>query len=358
MHRRNISSLIYRAVVSIISPTETHREGDAAVLTTKSDENRNTTEQAFDFSGIIGHDRGMCGVVECVKRVLGIPINVLIRGESGTGKELIARALHDADPRRSNRPFVAINAAAIPEQLVEAELFGHSKGAFSGAHTAREGCFAEANGGTLFLDEIGEMPLSLQPKLLRALELKVIRRLGDSRETRLDLRIVAATNMQLRTAMVEQRFRPDLFFRLAEYEIVLPPLRDRAADIPLLADHFLNSYRTPYGRPGVRCFSPEAVAWMTRNPWRSNNVRELSAAIKRAILNCSGSVIGIEHLLDMHPAPRRRQADDIDGEQMRAALVGCQGNIAAAARLLGISRSTLHDRLKRCGIRPLESPVA
>ena len=235
----------------------------------------------FDFSHIIGHDRGMSGVVESVKRILGIPINVLIQGESGTGKELIARAIHDADPTRCRRSFVAVNAAALPEQLVEAELFGHSKGAFSGAHIARDGCFAAANGGTLFLDEIGEMPLPIQPKLLRALETNVIRRLGEAREIGLDLRVVAATNLNLHAAMEEQRFRSDLFFRLAEYEIALPPLRDRASDIPLLAADFLQRYKTRYGRHAVERFSDEAMAWMRMNPWRANNVREMNAAIKR-----------------------------------------------------------------------------
>ena len=296
-------------------------------------------------------------MVESVKRVLGIPINVLIAGESGTGKELIARAVHDADPTRRARPFVAINAAAIPEQLVEAELFGHTRGAFSGAHTARHGCFVEANGGTLFLDEIGEMPLAIQPKLLRALESKVIRRLGESKEIGLDVRVVAATNLNLQTAMQEQRFRPDLFFRLAEYEIELPPLRERAADIPLLAAGFLQRYKTRYGRHGVECFSDEAMAWMRRNPWRANNVRELSAAIKRAILNCTGPVIEIVHLAGSRWNPAPALPREVDQGQLRETLLECSGNIAATARTLGMSRSTLYDRLKRLGIGKLEGVV-
>ncbi len=312
------------------------------------------THRGFDFSHIIGYDRGLSGVVESVRRVLGIPINVLIAGESGTGKELIARAVHDADPTRCAHPFVAINAAAIPEQLVEAELFGHSKGAFSGAHAARDGCFAEANGGTLFLDEIGEMPLAIQPKLLRALEAKVIRRLGESKEIGLDLRVVAATNLNLQSAMLEQQFRPDLFFRLAEYEIALPPLRERASDIPLLALDFLHRYKTRYGRQGVEGFSDEAMVWMRRNPWRANNVRELSAAIKRAILNCTGQVIEIADLAGLQQPPPSASSADVDKGQLREALQECSGNIAATARTLGMSRSTLHDRLKRFGIQHLE----
>ena len=310
--------------------------------------------RGFDFSHIIGYNRGLSGVIENLKRVLGIPINVLITGESGTGKELIARALHDADPTRCDRPFVAINAAAIPEQLVDAELFGHSKGAFSGAHTARDGCFAEANGGTLFLDEIGEMPLAMQPKLLRVLESKLIRRLGESKEIGLDLRVVAATNLNLQSAMLEQQFRPDLFFRLAEYEIALPPLRERASDIPLLAVDVLQRYKTRYGRHGVERFSDEAMAWMRRNPWRANNVRELSAAIKRAILNCTGTIVEIVHLTGPQESPPPMSPVEVHKGQLREALQECSGNIAATARTLGMSRSTLYDRLKRLGIQHLQ----
>ena len=236
---------------------------------------------------------------------------------------------------------------------MESELFGHSKGAFSGAHTARDGCFAAANGGTLFLDETGEMPLAIQPKLLRALESNVIRRLGESREIDLDLRVVAATNLNLQLAMEEQRFRRDLFFRLGEYQITIPPLRDRAADIPRLAADFLQRYKTCYGRHAVEGFSDDAMAWMRMNPWKANNVRELNAAIKRAILDCNSAVIEIVHLADgrTNPAPA---STAVDKTQLRRALHECSGNIAATARTLGMSRSTLYDRLKRLDIQHLD----
>lgn len=306
------------------------------------------------FAGIIGSEGGMAQVIEQVRRVLGQPVHVLIEGESGTGKEVIARALHDRDPCRWRHSFVPVNCAAIPESLVEAELFGFHQGAFTGALKTRDGCFQQADGGTLFLDEIGEFPLSLQPKLLRVLQEKAVRRLGEGQERCVDVRVVAATSKDLGQAMAAGGFRPDLYYRLAEYPIILPPLRQRRQDIVPLAHHFLVQYRQEFGKPGIGRLSPAATARLQAHDWARNNVRELSRALKQAVLLCDGPAIEPEHLSladPARPAPLKNQIQRIERGHMEEALTRTNGNIAAAARLLGMSRSTLFDRLRKLDIR-------
>ncbi len=341
--------------------------------------------EAF-WTRIIGWDGGLAEVVDHVRRVLGHRINVLVEGESGTGKDLIARALHDGDPVRRRGPFVPVNCAAIPDHLVEAELFGHRQGAFTGARDTRDGYFQQADGGTLFLDEIGELPMPLQPKLLRALQEGAVRRVGDAAERRVDVRVVAATNRDLTRAVDEGRFRMDLYYRVADYPIYVPPLRHRPQDILPLARHFLKLYRDDFERPGIECFTPAARAWLQSRTWARNNVRELSRTVKQAVLVCDTAQIEPQHLglsertyrppLRVHPGPYQPRgtadpsAGAADGEgtrpgqpplklrtqrfergQVQAALEETQGNLAAAARLLGVSRSTLFDRMRKLGLR-------
>ena len=308
---------------------------------------------------IVGRDTGLAPVLDRVRRVLGVPVNVLVIGESGTGKELVARILHREDPQRRHFPLVALNCAALPEQLIEAELFGYLKGAFTGASEDRRGIFMQADGGTVFLDEVGELPIDVQPKLLRVLQERAIRRLGSGVEEPLDVRVVAATNRDLRRCVAEGTFREDLYYRLAEFVVDVPPLRRRRQDILPLARHFLQQYRREFNRTHVRDLSPEAVDWLVARDWSSNNVRELSAVVKRAVLFCDTATVGVDHLDDgaLSEEPRLRQAV-FDRRELQNALARSEGNVSAAARLLGMKRSTLFDHLRRYGIRrPTDATV-
>ncbi|MBI2505560.1 MAG: sigma-54-dependent Fis family transcriptional regulator [Candidatus Latescibacteria bacterium] len=305
---------------------------------------------------IVGSQGGLAPVVADLRRVLGVRVNVLVLGESGTGKEVIARALHEADPRRRHRPFVPLNCAALPEALLEAELFGYRQGAFTGAAAAHAGDFLQAEGGTLFLDEVGELPLALQPKLLRVLQERAVRRLGETREVGVDVRVVAATSRELGAAACRGEFRADLYYRLADFVIRVPPLRQRRQDLILLALHFLRACCRDFGREPCR-LSPAAVAWLEARDWARNNVRELQVALKRALLLCEGSCIEPEHLEaaqleEVSPAGALHQKlRAYEQVHLEEALARSQGNISAAARLLEMKRSTLCDRLARLGIR-------
>jgi transcriptional regulator with GAF, ATPase, and Fis domain len=304
---------------------------------------------------IIGSQGGLAPVVADLRRLLGVRVNVLILGESGTGKEVVARALHEADPRRRHRPLVALNCAALPEALLEAELFGYRRGAFTGALADHPGSFLQAQGGTLFLDEVGELPLALQPKLLRVLQERAVRRLGETREVGMDVRVVAATSRTLDPAAVEGVFRADLYYRLADFVVRIPPLRQRRQDLLPLALHFLQTCCRDFGRAPCS-LSPAAASWLEGRDWSQNNVRELQVALKRALLLCEGSCIEPAHLeagqWEGHsPAPalpqRLRAYERVHLEE---ALVRSQGNVSAAARLLEMKRSTLCDHLVRLGI--------
>jgi DNA-binding NtrC family response regulator len=288
---------------------------------------------------------------------------VLITGESGTGKELIARALHFGSPRRSG-PFVALNCAALPRELVESLLFGHARGAFTGADADRAGYFEMAHEGTLFLDEIGEMPVELQAKLLRVLEDGEVTRLGERHARRVDARVVAATNQDLLRRTAEGRFRQDLYYRLARFTVVAPPLRERPEDIPLLAAHFLRRFAAEMGRESP-ALSPEAQTVLQAHPY-PGNVRELKNALERALIECRGDEVRPEHIhlaAEYDPAaggagsaaalPLDLEAAVELTEQtlVRRALDRTGGNIAEAARLLGTNRNRVYRILEQ-GRRP------
>ena len=245
------------------------------------------------IGGIVGKSPAIVRIIEIMVKIADSPSNVLITGESGTGKELVARAIHNYSYRK-DRPFVAINCSAIPEGLFESELFGHIKGAFTGAISAKEGLFETANGGTIFLDEIGDIPQNFQVKLLRVLEDKMFKRVGGNQDIKIDVRIVAATNKDLKKAVAEGSFREDLFYRLDVIPIEVPPLRERKEDIPLLVEHFVSKYCRILGHE-VKGVSPEAMQRLTAHLW-NGNVRELENVIERAITLVSGPVIELKHI--------------------------------------------------------------
>src|SRR3984885_11056074 len=246
---------------------------------------RVASERASASSGLIGSSPNFLTAVEQLGTVARVDCAVLIRGETGTGKEAIARAIHDASARRHQR-FVAINCAAIPASLIESELFGHERGAFTGALTQRIGRFQSADGGTLFLDEIGELPIELQPKFLRVIQEQEFEKLGISQTTRVDVRIVAATNQNLEEMVAERRFRMDLYYRLNVFPILLPPLRERASDIPLLIEHFLRTIGGRYGK-SIDHVPDDVMAVIMRHDW-PGNIRELQNFIERSVILTNG----------------------------------------------------------------------
>ncbi|MBV9946029.1 MAG: sigma-54-dependent Fis family transcriptional regulator, partial [Myxococcales bacterium] len=260
---------------------------------------------------IIGHNPAMKRVLETIQRVASSACTVLVTGESGTGKELVVAALHDASPR-TGKPLVTVNCGAIPENLIESELFGHARGAFTGAHATRQGHVAAAEGGTLFLDEVGELPLQVQVKLLRLLQQREYSMVGDSKVIKSDVRIVAATNRDLEAEVNARRFREDLFYRLNVIHIELPALRDRPEDIEPLAKHFLNSCVARTGRFDVVGFSPEALGVLRAHAW-PGNVRSLENTIERAVLLTAGPHVGVEDLPERVRQPAGRAAASPSG---------------------------------------------
>ncbi|MFQ5989458.1 MAG: sigma-54-dependent transcriptional regulator [Candidatus Methylomirabilales bacterium] len=307
-------------------------------------------KSAFGFERIVGQSQGFRQVLNILPRAAQTDSTVLITGESGTGKELIARAIHAAS-RRAQGPFVSVSCAAFPEQLLENELFGHVKGAFTGALAARKGLLEEAQGGTFFLDEIGEAPLPIQVKLLRVLEERSVRRLGDNRSIPVDVRIVAASNRDLHLAAREKIFREDLFYRLNVIQIHLPPLRERREDIPLLARHFLAVYCQQVGRD-LHGFSPAALRILTAHDY-PGNIRELSNVVEQAVALATGPVIEPRDLperLEPHEtdealSPSARLAA-AEREVILERLQARGGNLGLVAQDLGISRTTLWRRMK------------
>ena len=310
---------------------------------------------------IIGRSREIERVLDQIGRVATTPrTTVLIGGESGVGKELVARAIHEHSARAEG-PFVALNCAALAENLLEAELFGYAAGAFSGAHPkGREGLIASAEGGTLFLDEIGELAPELQAKLLRVLQERVYRRVGGSEDRNTDVRFVASTNRDL-AAMVERgQFREDLFYRLNVLSIIVPPLRERAEDVPLLAEHFLGQLAREFGRK-LTGFDPEALEALEAHPWKGN-VRELRNAIERGALHASGDTVGTADLgLEAVAAPAsgngavQLELGDFRLRSLEEALIRrvldeTSGNRSHSARLLGVNRTTLYNKLRSYGI--------
>ena len=301
---------------------------------------------------LVGHSPAMESIRSLIAKVGPADSNVLVSGESGTGKELVARALHEAG-RGSGKPFVAVNCAALPRELVESELFGHTRGAFTGAIRERTGHFVLASSGTLFLDEIGELPLELQPKLLRALESDEILPVGASRPVRVDVRVIAATNRDLESEIEAGRFRDDLFYRLKVIEIPLPPLRERKEDIPPLVEHLLERLNRKLGKR-VLGLDHAAMQVVMSAPWKGN-VRELENVLERAVLLGESDYLGLSDLPpDLTGAVHfPEQSDDLraavrayEAQHIRHVLRACGGNREEAARRLGVNPSTLYRHLK------------
>ncbi|MEM9068003.1 MAG: sigma-54 dependent transcriptional regulator [Myxococcota bacterium] len=301
---------------------------------------------------IIGEAPALRAVLDSALRVASRDLPVLVTGETGTGKELLASLLHAASARKG-APLVRFNCAALPHDLAEAELFGHARGAFTGATTARQGYFRQAHGGTLVLDEIGEMPMALQAKLLRAVQSGEIQPLGTAEPEMVDVRIVACTAKDLKDAIKRDRFREDLYYRLAVVELEMPPLRDRRQDIPRLARAFASRYAQRFQLEGVR-LEPGLIAALRNREW-PGNVRELENTIARLLALSEGGVLGVDAL--QHPEGRplseglRAQVDAYEKQLLQETLTRCGGNQSEAARVLQISRSTLVDKIRRYGLR-------
>ena len=335
------------------------RACEHAGLKAENDDLKARLQEDFDRPDIIGKSASMKALMDLLAMVAPSEATVLISGESGTGKELIARSLHDNSPRREG-PLVTVNCAALAESLLESELFGHEKGAFTGADRRREGRFKQADGGTIFLDEIGETSPRMQAKLLRVLQEKEIQRVGSEAVLPVDVRVVAATNRDLEKDVTDGRFREDLFYRLNVVHLTVPPLRDRQEDIPLLAQHFLNHYARR-NRKTVKGFAPLAMDMLLKYGW-PGNVRELENAIERAVILVSGEHLTDKHLplriVRQHPGhvpaevavppatDGNRTLEDLEKDAIMATLAATEGNKSETARRLGISRKTLHNKLK------------
>jgi len=338
-------------------------------------------EGEASLDAIIGQSRAMQEIYKEIGRIAAKPVSVLIRGATGTGKELIARAIYQHSDR-AGRPFIAVNCTAIPENLIESELFGHEKGAFTGAESRRIGRFEQAHTGTILLDEIGDMPLPAQVKLLRFLQERTIERVGGRETIPIDVRVLAATHRDLETAIATQQFREDLFFRLNVVTITLPALRQRADDIPSLVQYFLRRYATEFGLEDVS-IQPEALRFLAEQPW-PGNVRELENVVRKALLSARGFGVGLsevraacaaahlspavaqpfaQSIADLLSAASRGELQnlhatvlaDAERELLAQAIKLADGNQAKAARWLGISRLTLREKLTAYGLHPAQT---
>jgi two-component system, NtrC family, response regulator len=305
------------------------------------------------FEDMLGTSPQMQGVFGFIRKVSATNAPVLLLGESGTGKERAAMAVHRRSLRKE-KPFIAINCNAIPENLLESELFGHEKGAFTGAHLQRKGLIESAAEGTLFLDEIGELPLGIQVKLLRFLQDQIFQRVGGRQEIRMDTRVVAATNTDLKQAISQGKFREDLYFRLAVVVINLPPLRERGEDVALLGQQFLQRFAVENGKKGL-VFAPETLRVMNRHTW-PGNVRELQNRIQRAVIMADGKRISVADMelseaADPLPTASLKQArENVERETVQQALKRNSGNITSAAAEIGISRPTFYELMEKLGI--------
>jgi DNA-binding NtrC family response regulator len=323
-------------------------------------------QRLYAFENLIGSGPAMQRVFETIQKVAETDLTVLVRGDSGTGKELVAQALHNRSSRRS-RPFVAVNCAAISRELVESELFGHEKGAFTGADARRQGRFETADGGTIFLDEIGDMPLETQAKVLRVLQERSFERVGGSKPIQVDVRVVAATHRDLEQEVASGGFRQDLYYRLKVVEVALPPLSERSEDVPALAQRFLEQVNERLGRDKQRLSEP-ALARLVRHPW-PGNVRELRNVLEQAAVLAGGTVIEEQDLhLDApaFPAPapvrqdlaslpfseaKRRMVDRFERDFLLGALRAHDGNISRAAESIGMVRQSLQQKIRELGLR-------
>ena len=319
-------------------------------------ENRRMQQSQVDspMAGVISRDAGMLKVCRNIEKVAPTSASVMILGESGTGKEVLARALHALSPRAANR-FMAINCAAIPENRLESELFGYEKGAFTGAAKQTKGKVELAHGGTFFLDEVGDLPMALQAKLLRFLQERVVERVGGHEEIAVDVRIVCATHQRLKDLTATGRFREDLYYRLSEIIVTIPPLRDRVGDAALLAHHFKNKFSAQESRSALH-FSNEAIVAIEAYGW-PGNVREMENCIKRAVIMTDGQSIAADDLGLSGPAAAdeplnlRQVRDEAEYKAIVKALARVDGNIVKASELLGISRPTMYDLLARHAIK-------
>ena len=305
------------------------------------------------ISGLITRDPVLSKVCRNIEKVAPSDATVILLGESGTGKEILARALHQLSARREKR-FMAINCAAIPESLLESELFGYEKGAYTGAVKQTPGKIELAHEGTFFLDEVGDLPMPLQAKLLRFLQERVIERIGGRKEIPVDVRVVCATHQNLKKLIEDGRFREDLYYRLSEIVITIPPLRQRVGDAALLAHHFKNKFCMQEKRPSLN-FSQEALAAIESHSW-PGNVREMENCIKRAVIMADGSVIGADDLglystSAAEPINLRQIRDKAECDALMKALARVDGNVVKAAELLGVSRPTIYDLMNRHGLK-------
>jgi DNA-binding NtrC family response regulator len=314
-------------------------------------------DQKFAFDNIVGRSAGMQEIFHTIARVAPTRATVLLCGESGVGKDLIARAIHHHSPRK-DRPFVKINCTALPENLMESELFGYEKGAFTGANTTKPGKFEQGDTGTVFLDEIGDVPTGIQVKLLRILQEREFERLGSNKTRRIDVRVIAATNADLRAALEEGRFREDLYYRLNVLPMNIPPLRDRKEDIPFLARHFVRKLAPDLGSPATD-ISEAGMQRLVAYHW-PGNVRELENVIERSLVLGTGETLEPEDIrLDMAPASARPASsflpegltlDEYEQSLIRESLKRANGNKSQAARLLGLTRNALRYRLSQMGV--------
>ena len=319
---------------------------------------RRQIDKRFGFEGILGHSPQMQRVFEILGQVSATNATLLILGESGTGKELIARAVHQ-NSRRSDGNFVPVNCAALSGDLIESELFGHVKGAFTGAVSEKQGRFSFADGGTLFLDEVGDMPLATQAKLLRVLETREVVKVGGNQPEKVDVRLLAATNRDLRAMVGDRSFREDLLFRLQVVTLQLPPLRDRQGDLPLLIDHFISELAADHERQ-VTGITPEARALLVRYGW-PGNVRELRNAVENMVLLARGEVLGVDDVPETimggeGPVPTGglnltgRSLREVERELIRTNLELMEGNRSKTAQVLGIGERTLYRKIKEYGL--------
>ena len=335
-------------------------------------------ETASGRFGLIGESTEMTAIYDAIEKVADTRSTVLITGESGTGKELVAKALHEQSGR-SDRPFIKINCAAIPKNLMESEMFGYEKGAFTGAHTSKPGRFELADGGTLFLDEIGEIPVEMQVKLLRAIQESEFERVGGIKTLKVDVRLITATNRDLEREVKDGNFREDLYYRLNVVPLKLPPLRERRGDIPLLVHHIIQKFNEEHNK-GIERISDEALKKLSERNW-PGNIRELENVLERTILFCSGSVIEVDSLPAEQPSdnPRtesvsegssvaepltgdtslkdivRAKTSEVERELITQALDETGGNVTQAAKLLKISRKSLQMKMKEFGLRDREN---
>ena len=329
-------------------------------LKAEVDRLRQELQERYQFKNIIGESGPMQEVFKFIKKVTDSNVTVLLQGESGTGKELIARAIHFESEKRRNRPFVAVNCSALPESLLESELFGHEKGSFTGASGRRIGKFEQADGGTIFLDEIGEMSASTQVKILRVLQEREFERVGGNELIHVNVRVISATNKDLEEAIKKGEFREDLYYRLSVFPIVIPPLRERKEDIPLLTQFFVEKYAKREEKE-ISGVSPEALELLSIYQW-PGNVRELENAIERAVILASSDqilpkdlpanvrAIGEKKITEPGSGQLNSWIEKLEEEALRKALLESEGNVSLTARKLGIGRATIYRKAKKYGL--------